>query len=341
MALTTLKDRVRAATTERPEPTADIRPAQVVADATPEELHAAEQAEGGETTAAIMKWLDQYGEHFSGALPGCVPAATFMAATRAALPSLTRCTPASLLQALLTCARFGLLPDGRQAVIRCEDGRAVFVPMYQGYVELMYRSGQVGSVHVGLIRAGDEWSVEPSAPAPLDFTFKPALLKDPAERGEAVLAYAFAWLAGGARSQVIILTRPDAEAIRDQYSQAYQRSEESGARDSFWHTHFYEMWRKSALRRLFGLVPTSSELTALERADDAGDGGQVQVVHAPGEDVQALAKAVAAHRAAEGSPELQPAAIAIRPSSRKKSLPPRSQPKRTTRKSRKGKGKTR
>jgi recombination protein RecT len=250
-----------------------------------------------------------------------------MAATRAALPSLRHCSPASLLQALLTCARFGVLPDGRQAVITCEAGRAVFIPMYQGYVELMYRSGRVGSVHVGLIHAGDEWSVEPSAPAPLDFTFKPALTKSRAERGPEILAYAFAWLAGGGRSQVVTLTREDAEAIRDEYSQAYQRAEESGKHDSFWHRFFAEMWRKSALRRLFAVVPTSAELHALVRADDAGDAGRVQVLHAPDEDARALADAAAAHDAAECSQEPQAPAAAL---SRK-----RSQPKRMSRAARK------
>lgn len=301
MAPTTLADRVRAAVAEKPA-VPIVVPAVTVEDATPEELHAAERADGGETTDAVMRWLDQYAGDFTAALPGCVDTAAFMAATRAALPDLKHCSPASLLQALLTCARFGLLPDGRQAVITCEAGRAVMIPMYQGYVELMYRSGRVGSVHVGLIHAGDEWSFEPSAPPPLDFTFKPALLKSREERGEPVLAYAFAWLAGGARSQVITLTRADAEAIRDEHSRAYQRAEESEKRDSFWHVDFDAMWRKSAVRRLPPLVPTSAEVHALTLADDAGDAGRVQVLHAP-EDAQAFVEAAAAHDAAEGSQE--------------------------------------
>ncbi|MGC5412117.1 recombinase RecT, partial [Streptomyces sp. DT225] len=138
--------------------------------------------------------------------------------------------------------------------------QAVIVPMAQGYVELMYRSGRVGSVHVGMVHEGDEWSFEPTAPAPLDFTHKPALTKSKAERGEPILAYAFAWMESGARSQVIVLTREDAEEIRDQYSQAYQQAQQSGAKDSFWHTDFFAMWRKSALRRLHKVVPMSAEL---------------------------------------------------------------------------------
>ncbi|MFF5422122.1 recombinase RecT [Streptomyces misionensis] len=309
MALTTLKDRVRAATNQDAEqPTveaavtraADIPQQQSV----PDELHTSAKADGGDVADIALGWLERYGEEFTKALPAHIDAAAFFAAVRAALPGLVRCTPASLLQALLTCARFGLVPDGRHAVIRREGKTATFVPMAQGYVELMYRSGRVGSVHVGMIYEGDEWSYEPTAPAPLDFTHKPALLKSKAERGAPILAYAFAWMASGARSQVVILTREDAEEIRDEYSQAYQRAQESGKHDSFWHTDFNRMWEKSALRRLHKRVPMSAELVAMVQADEAGDAGQVQVVHAPDPETAGLVEeAVRAHRAAEASQE--------------------------------------
>lgn len=322
-----LKDRVRAATSEQP--------VQVVEDATADELHVSERRDGGETTDAVLAWLERYSEHFTKALPSHVDTGAFLAAVRAALPRLVRCTPASLLQALLTCARFGLIPDGRHAVIKREGALAVFVPMYQGYVELMYRSGRVGSVHVGMIHAGDEWDYEPTAPAPLDFTHKPALDLSREERGKPILAYAFCWMAGGARSQVVILTREDAEEIRDEYSEAYRRAEETGRCDSFWHLRFDDMWRKSGLRRLHKVVPMSAELVQLGQADDAGDAGQVQVFHAPDEDAQLAADARAAHRAAEGSQE-------PRVPVPKRKGGGRPQPKRTTRRARRtGRGRRR
>lgn len=328
----TLKDRVRAATSDEPKRT-EMRPAATVEDGTEEELHAAERAEGGATTDAVLSWLERYSDHFTQALPSHVDRGAFLAAVRAALPDLAPCTPASLLQALLACARFGLIPDGRHAVIKREGKLATFVPMYQGYVDLMYRSGRVGSVHVGMIHAGDEWNYEPTAPPPLDFTHKPGLSLTREQRGKPILAYAFCWLAGGARSQVVILTREDAEEIRDEYSQAYRRAKESGRNDSFWHTDFDAMWAKSALRRLHKVVPMSTELVQLAKADDAGDAGQVQVVHAPDEDAQALADATAAHAAAEGSQE--PVRVAAKPKKR-------AQPKRpASRKARRSKGRRR
>lgn len=326
MALTTLKDRVRAAT--HPVPVRTIRPAEVVAGASSDELQAAQQVEGGESTDAVMAWLAKNGTHFTRALPAHVSADAFMAAVRAALPGLTRCTPASLLQALLTCARFGLVPDGRHAVITREGSKATFVPMAQGYIELMYRSGRVGSVHVGMVYEGDEWDYEPTAPSPLDFTHKPALTKSRKDRGQPILAYAFCWLQGGARSQVVMLTREDAEEIRDEYSAAYRRAEENGRQDSFWHTHFEDMWRKSCVRRLQKVVPLSAELVQLSAADDAGEGGQVQVLHAPEGQPELVREADAAGEAAEGSQD--PRDVPVRAISRQ-----RTQPRRTSRAERK------
>lgn len=252
----------------------------------------------------VMAWLERYSKEFGQALPDHVDEGVFFAAVRAVLPDLAKCTPASTLQALLTCARFGLIPDGTQAVIKREGTTAVFVPMYQGYIDQMYWSGLVESVHIGLIHEADEWSVTPTAPAPDDFVFRPRLELSKKDRGPAILAYAFAWLKGGARSQVILLTREDAEAIRDEYSEAYQRAKESGADNSFWHTHFEQMWVKSCVRRLVKVVPTSASIRALGDVDDAGDEGRVQVTIAPDQEAaRLLAEADAASTAAEASQE--------------------------------------
>ncbi|RWZ74911.1 recombinase RecT [Streptomyces albidoflavus] len=330
MSLSTLKDRVRAATTEKPAPDATVEAlAGIPQQSTPEQLHTSAQAEGDAVADLVLTWLERYGDDFTKALPSHIDVKVFLAAVRACLPGLIHCTPASLRQALLTCARFGLIPDGRHAVIKREGKLAVFVPMAQGYVELMYRSGRVGSVHVGLIHENDEWNYEPTAPAPLDFTHKPAVTKPKKDRGPVILAYAFCWMTSGARSQVIVLSREEAEEIRDEYSEAYRRAQESGKCDSFWHTDFDKMWSKSALRRLHKVVPMSGELVALLKADDAGEAGQAQIVHAPAEEKHLLVEAEAAHERAEGSQD--PEVTRARPLPRKR-LQPRRKSSRQARK---------
>ncbi len=252
----------------------------------------------------VMAWLERYSSEFGEALPAHVDQGVFFAAVRAILPDLAKCTPASTLQALLTCARFGLIPDGTQAVIKREGTLAVFVPMYQGYIEQMYRSGLVDSVHVGVIHQADEWTFTPTALAPDDFVHGPRPELPQEDRGPVILAYAFAWLKGGARSQVILLSREDAEEIRDEYSEAYRRAVEAGSDDSFWHTHFTDMWKKSCVRRLVKVVPTSADLRCLGDADDAGEAGRVQILAAPDREAALLlAEADVAAKAAEASQE--------------------------------------
>lgn len=331
---TTLKDRIRAARSvgTAPDEQHDQAP-DAPAELTDVKGH--EQVVPPMSKTA-MAWLMRYESEFDEALPAHIDRTAFFAAARAVLPRLAKCTPASTLQALLTCARFGLIPDGKHAVIKREGVLAVFVPMAQGFIDLMYRSGAAESVHVGEIRAHDEYRYVPTAPAPDDFVHEPDLRKTKAQRGDVILCYAFAWLKGGARSQVIILSREDAEEIRDQYSQAYRDAETAGTADSFWHTDFLAMWRKSGVRRLAKVVPMSAELAALVKADNAGEAGEAQILHAPDpEAARLLAEAERAHTAAEASQDV-PAPKHTRPKSFKKSSQHRNQPRRQSRAARRG-----
>jgi len=254
----------------------------------PPEMAPEGAAEHGEYERAVdgaMEWLGQYEAHFVRALPEHISVREFFAALREALPGLRRCTAASILQAALTCARFGLVPDGHHAVLVADGPLAVFIPMYPGLVELMLRSGRVLSVHVGEIYKTDEWTYEPSAPPPADFTLRPRPHLPRAERGEPILAYAFCWMLGPGgrpvRSHVVLMGREEAEEIRDLHSRAYQRAEEGGTRDSAWHRFFVRMWIKTALRRLAKLVPASAEVVQLLKADEAGELGKPQILYAP------------------------------------------------------------
>ncbi|MFD0209197.1 recombinase RecT [Streptomyces hirsutus] len=326
MAKLSLKDRVKVAAGTAPAPAAEpVGVPKQVAD-----LKGHERVEPP-MNETVMAWLMRYEKEFAEALPAHIDRSAFFAAVRAVLPRLANCTPASTLQALLTCARFGLVPDGKHAVIKREGALAVFVPMAQGFIDLMYRSGAVDSVHVGEIREHDEYSYTPTAPAPDDFVHRPDLRKSKEERGDVVLCYAFAWLKGGARSQVVILSREDAEEIRDEYSTAYQQAKVEGREDSFWHTHFLAMWRKSCVRRLAKVVPMSAELVALVKADAAGESGEVQVLHAPDpEDARLLAEAESASVAAEASQDAHAPTITRRLPV-KRSQPRRKAPRRVRR----------
>jgi phage RecT family recombinase len=337
MALTSLRDRVLAniqapATRGRLAPASVQEAAVPAGPATLEEAAAADPVQ--ESADAVMDWLRRYEGHVTDALPKHMEPGPFLAAVRSVLPELRSCNPASVLQATMTAARFGLVPDGREAVITAEYGRAVFIPTYRGYIALMHRSGQVASVRVGMVYENDEYSVEPSAPSPLDFTHRTDPARSEADRGAPLFAYAFAWFTNGARSQVVTVNREQAEEIRNEHSRAYLEAEVSGTRDSFWHTNFNDMWWKTAARQLEKVVPVSAEVRALVEADRAGEDGRVQILHAPDPEAIALeAEADAAGDAAEASQEEAPATLP-----RQRRGLKRTQPKRTTRAARKSRG---
>ncbi|MEU8907036.1 RecT family recombinase [Streptomyces mirabilis] len=222
---------------------------------------------------SARQWLQRRGTYFTDALPRHVDKAHFMAVALAAMEKLKGCSPASINTALLACCRFGLEPDGRQAAIIPYKGVATFQPMYEGYIELMYRHPRVDSVHFNWIREKDQWDYTPTEPSPRDFFHKPRIDLTDDDRGSVILAYAFAWI-DGRRSQVIILNRSQAEKIRDKYSKAYKKAEREGTKDSTWHTDFDAMWAKSCALRLKKVVPTSHDLTELLRTDDDLDDTQ-------------------------------------------------------------------
>lgn len=342
MALSTLKDRVRAATQQapamggRPAPASTEEAPTTTAPATLEEAAATGEDVVQESADAVMAWLRRYEGHVTDALPHGVEAGPFLAAVRTRLPELRACTPASVLQATITAARFGLIPDGRLAVLTNEFGRAVFIPTYRGYVELWERTDRVASVRCGMVFEGDDYSYEPSAPSPLDFTHR----QDPAlkDRGKPLFAYAFIWKTDGHRSQVVTVNREEMQEIRDRWSRKYQEAELTGAKDSNWHTDELAMWQKTAIRQLEKVVPVSPEVRALVAADRAGEEGRVQILHAPDPETAAVDQedavlAAEADRAAEAAEASQDQAPADLP--RKRGGLKRTQPKRTTRAARK------
>jgi recombination protein RecT len=336
VALATLKDRVRAATQQEAPGTAG-RPAPASSEAPAGAPATLEEAAAGDVRQdevdAVHTWLSRYEEHVTAALPAHMDAGRFLAVLRTVLPELRSCNPASVLQATITCARFGLLPDGREAVITAEHGRATFIPTYRGYIALMDRTDRVASVRVGMVHEADEYAFEGSAPPPLDFTHRhdPALTDE--QRGEPLFSYAFVWFKDGHRSQVVTVNREQMEEIRNTYSRSYQEAEANGRRDSFWHTRRPDMWRKTAIRQLEKTVPVSAEFRALVETDQAGEEGRVQILHAPDPEAAALeAEAEAAAVASEDSQEEESSALTRKGSPRR-----RVQPRRTTRRERRAK----
>lgn len=75
-------------------------------------------------------------------------------------PELINTDPASFIQAALNCAADGLIPDGRKAAIVRYKSAAQYVPMYQGLLDIAYRSGNFQSIESHVVYEGDEFDYE-------------------------------------------------------------------------------------------------------------------------------------------------------------------------------------
>lgn len=197
---------------------------------------------------------------FAACLPKMLPVDLFM---RVALtgfrktPELLACSRRSVLAALLETARLGLEPCTEQAYLIPYKQECTLVIGYQGYVQLMYRTGQIDSVEAELIYEADEW--EYSLGDGGRFFHRPNLLAE--DRGQPVLAYSFATLRGGGRTKVAILTRRDAERIKQEYAKSPKSPWKTG--------HFDAMWLKSPVRQLQKWAPKSAEMRRALALDGA------------------------------------------------------------------------
>lgn len=180
------------------------------------------------------------------------------------IPKLAECEPASFLKCLLDLSQWGLEPNGRDAhlipfnnnkrgVVECQ-----LILDYKGLVQLLYRSGQVLSVHADVVFEGD------------DFEFSMGqvirhtpywLRKDrkPDKQGNMIAAYARVELKGNA-VKCEVMSKEQIDAIR-------KRSK--AANSGPWVTDYEEMAKKTVFRRTTKWLPVSAEIIeAFERDDD-------------------------------------------------------------------------
>lgn len=282
---------------ERAKQVAEGQPVETEPEATAEEALAVvvDQAE----VDTWHGWLTGYNRYWGELLPDGISDAAFTMSALGAvhnsedLQKIAHRNPISLITSLAMCAHFGLMPDGVQAAIVPFLGQASFIPMYQGYIDLMYGSGVVETVVFDHIRRGDTYKYDGGRRPPKDFSHKKNLLAVGEDREE-LIAYAYAWMGEKKRSQVVFLTREEAENIMRDHSKSWQNAENNrsnheadfaanpkkGKYNSPWHTHFLAMWLKSVVKQLAKRVPTNPMLRQLIRADFA-DSTTVERIDVP------------------------------------------------------------
>lgn len=224
---------------------------------------------GGQAPAARQegqrpdKLIERYMGDFAAVLPGFLRPETFVRIAQGVLrrdPKIARAAeanPGSLLAALLDAARLGHEP-GTDAYYLVPYGTEIQgIESYRGVIQRMYRSGRVRRVKAEIVRERDHFEYSPADDVPahrVDW-FAP--------RGEIVGAYAYAELADGSVSRVVIVDRDYIERVKRQ-------SRGSDKPDSPWVRWEEAMILKTVVHRLEPWVPTSvDDLRAAHVAPDA------------------------------------------------------------------------
>ncbi len=183
----------------------------------------------------------------------------------AKLAAVAKGNPASLLAALLDCARLGLEPGDTYHLVPFGN-EVVGIADYKGLIELIYRAGMVRAVKCEIVARAD---LEPDPSAmPIfgrsipRFEWNPSEMERPhhrpdwfADRSDMVAAYAYAVMIDGSISQVVMRNKAQIEEVRAVSKMANDPK-------GMWVMWPDRAWRKTVLRELSKFVPTSAEFRA-------------------------------------------------------------------------------
>lgn len=210
----------------------------------------------------------------------------------------------SFLNAAERAANLGLRPGTEEFYMRPIKIKGKLqvqgITGYQGLVDLMYRTGAVGSVVVETVRQSDIFSYVPGR---MDRPIH-EIDWDAEDRGPLRLVYAYAVMATGAVSKVVVLPKVKIEKEHRAKSDGYLNRDGTVNQYSPWFTNEESMWLKTGARQLAKWVPTSTEYIA-QRAQAEAIGQRAAatqpVLHAP-----PVVPAIGAGRIADGPLDLPP-----------------------------------
>lgn len=210
-----------------------------------------------ETRKDIRSAIQRMSGEFKDALPKLITPERF---TRVALtcinknPKLLECTQESLLGCLLDCAALGIEPDGRRAHLIPYGKVCTLIIDYKGIAELVRRSGEVATLHCGIVYPSDDF----------DYAFgtgqflkhKPSMGSRKEEKP--ICVYSYVKLKDG-QEDFDVMSIEAVEKVRKR-----SRAGNNGP----WVTDFDEMAKKTIFRRHSKWLPLSPELRDKLEKDD-------------------------------------------------------------------------
>lgn len=177
------------------------------------------------------------------------------------MPDLQKVPHVEVIAALIDCSRLGLEPNvegGRWLLPfkrRSDEGdryELVAVTDYRGLIDIARRSGEVLSIHADVRRANDLWEYWVGSDGPTLVHLRHRRAEG--ERGDILGAYAIVRLKNG-EVQAEYLTL-------EQIGEARKRSRGADSSFSPWQRDWDAMAKKTAIRRLYNLLPKTPEISA-------------------------------------------------------------------------------
>lgn len=225
----------------------------------------------------IKKTIDDRRAEFSALLPASMSFETFrevLITAVAQTPDLQGCDLGSIILAARNCARDGLLPDGREAIITpvnkntARKGQpdnwikvANYTPMSAGIRKRAFETGLIKVFTALIVHANDVFEYDPAsgqAPRHEADWF--------GDRGEPVGVYAVAVMNDGTVITEIV-PKADLDMIQ---------SKSKSAKGPAWMEFRGEMWRKAAMKRLSKYLPIKLSIDIGNDEFDFNDAPQPQ-----------------------------------------------------------------
>jgi recombination protein RecT len=170
---------------------------------------------------------------------------------------IAKCSPVSVIEAVVRAAQWGLLPDGVHGALVPYGQNCTFVPMYRGLVAAYRRSGDIKQVWADVVCEGDEFEYEQGMNPILRHVPKAKVRTDPAK---VTHAYACArWKDG--HVDFVVMSIDELEFVW----------RKSRAQNGPWKTDTVAMFLKTPVRRLSKFLPLSPEIQQLVVADEKQD----------------------------------------------------------------------
>lgn len=185
-------------------------------------------------------------------------------------PKLKECSAVSLFGALIQAAQLGLMPDNnlgecylvpfskRKAIIKeCQ-----LIIGYRGYIQLALRTKEVKKISARVVRKSDIFDYE--------YGTNEYIRHVPSSRyaPEDPMTYFYAIAQMDGCESFIVMHKEEIDLVKQGIKYLSD--------DSPWLTHYPEMGKKTAVRRLSKFLPLSSEILTAQKLDAMSDLGQSQ-----------------------------------------------------------------